>query len=167
MWPLIHNPAGSGVLRKKSHQEMKTLRSEDLKTFLDAAERQNVLAMLYLELVSGIRKGKLVAWQWADLDVEQRTISVNKQASRGCNERSHRGKSENRELHPANLRSAGVGRATCERARQAPTQSLVPPLLPDWRHVPPGFCLYPVQTNPERRRIHATNLYPHHEAKAG
>ena len=36
--------------------------------------------MFYLELVSGIRKGELVALQWADLDVEQRTISVSKQA---------------------------------------------------------------------------------------
>ena len=32
--------------------------------------------MFYLELVSGIRKGKLVALRWEDLDVEQRTISV-------------------------------------------------------------------------------------------
>ena len=38
--------------------------------------------MFYLELVSGIRKGELVAQQWADLDVEQRTISVNKQATK-------------------------------------------------------------------------------------
>ena len=36
--------------------------------------------MFYLELVSGIRKGELVALRWEDLDVEQRTISVSKQA---------------------------------------------------------------------------------------
>ena len=38
--------------------------------------------MFYLELVSGIRKGELVALQWADLDAEQRTISVSKQATK-------------------------------------------------------------------------------------
>ena len=41
--------------------------------------------MFYLELVSGIRKGELVALQWADLDVEQRTISVSKQAAKDEN----------------------------------------------------------------------------------
>ena len=59
---------------------MKTLQPEDLKAYLDAAERRNALAMFYLELVSGIRKGELVALQWSDLDVEQRIISVSKQA---------------------------------------------------------------------------------------
>ena len=38
--------------------------------------------MFYLELVSGIRKGELVALRWEDLDVEQRTISVSKQATK-------------------------------------------------------------------------------------
>ena len=61
---------------------MKTLRPEDLKAYLDAAERRNALAMFCPELVSGIRKGELVALQWADLDVEQRTISVSKQATK-------------------------------------------------------------------------------------
>ena len=49
---LIRNPAGSYVVPKVQHQEMKTLRPEDLKAYLDAAERPNALAMFYLELVS-------------------------------------------------------------------------------------------------------------------
>ncbi|MHA5218676.1 tyrosine-type recombinase/integrase [Dysosmobacter sp. Phy] len=72
---LIRNPADSCVVPKAQHQE-------DLKAYLDAAERRGSLAMFYLELVSGIRKGELVALQWADLDVEQRTISVSKQATK-------------------------------------------------------------------------------------
>lgn len=79
---LIRNPADSCVVPKVQHQEMKTLQPEDLEAYLDAAERRGALAMFYLELVSGIRKGELVAQQWADLDVEQRTISVNKQATK-------------------------------------------------------------------------------------
>ena len=77
---LIRNPADSCVVPKVQHQEMKTLRPEDLKAYLDAAERRGALAMFYLELVSGIRKGELVALRWEDLDVKQRTISVSKQA---------------------------------------------------------------------------------------
>ena len=38
--------------------------------------------MFYLELVSGIRKGELAALQWTDLDAEQRTISVSRQATK-------------------------------------------------------------------------------------
>ena len=79
---LIRNPADSCVVPKVQHQEMKTLQPEDLKAYLDAAEKRGALAMFYLELVSGIRKGELVALQWADLDVEQRTISVSKQATK-------------------------------------------------------------------------------------
>ncbi len=77
---LIRNPADSCVVPKVQHQEMKTLQPEDLKAYLDAAERRNALAMFYLELVSGIRKGELVALQWADLNVAEKTISVSKQA---------------------------------------------------------------------------------------
>lgn len=77
---LVRNPADNCVVPKVQHQEMKTLQPEDLKAYLDAAERRNALAMFYLELVSGIRKGELVALRWEDLDVEQRTISVSKQA---------------------------------------------------------------------------------------
>ena len=79
---LIRNPADGCVVPKATHQEMKTLRPEDLKAYLDAAEKRGALAMFYLELVSGIRKGELVALRWEDLDVEQRTISVSKQATK-------------------------------------------------------------------------------------
>ena len=37
--------------------------------------------MFYLELVSGLRKGELVALLWSDLDPESCTISVSKQAA--------------------------------------------------------------------------------------
>ena len=37
--------------------------------------------MFYLELISGLRKGELVALQWSDLDEANCTISVSKQAS--------------------------------------------------------------------------------------
>lgn len=67
---------------KAQHQEMKTLRPEDLKAYLDAAERRNALAMFYLELVSGIRKGELVALRWEDLDIPSKTVSVSKQATK-------------------------------------------------------------------------------------
>ena len=37
--------------------------------------------MFFLELVSGVRKGELVALLWSDVDVHNKTISVSKQAT--------------------------------------------------------------------------------------
>ena len=46
---------------------------------MEAAQRRDLLSMFYLELVSGLRKGELVALRWDDLDIQQRTISASKQ----------------------------------------------------------------------------------------
>ena len=66
---------------KKSTAGDETLRL-DLKA-ADAAERRNALAMFYLELVSGIRKGELVALQWEDPEYHRKlSPSANKQRKR-------------------------------------------------------------------------------------
>ena len=73
------NPTDDCIAPKVRKVEMKTLRPEHLKSYLDAADTRGVLPMFYLELVSGLRKGELVALLWDDLDVRNRTISVSKQ----------------------------------------------------------------------------------------
>ena len=60
---------------------MKILHPDHINAYLDAAEQRNALPMFYLELVSGLRKGALVALQWSDLGKANRTISVSRQAS--------------------------------------------------------------------------------------
>ena len=60
---------------------MKILHPDHIRAYLDAAERRGVLPMFYLELISGLRKGELVALQWTDLDEANCTISISKQAS--------------------------------------------------------------------------------------
>ena len=80
---ILRNPTEDCVIPKVQKQEMKILHPEDMKAYLEAAEKRGVLPMFYLELVSGIRKGELVALRWEDLDVEHRTISVSKQALGG------------------------------------------------------------------------------------
>ena len=73
------NPTDDCIAPKVQKVEMKTLRPEHLKSYLDAANTRGVLPMFYLELVSGLRKGELVALLWDDLDIQNRTISVSKQ----------------------------------------------------------------------------------------
>ncbi len=73
------NPTNDCIAPKVQKVEMKTLRPKHLKSYLEAADARGVLPMFYLELVSGLRKGELVALLWDDLDIQNRTISVSKQ----------------------------------------------------------------------------------------
>ena len=73
------NPTDDCIAPKVRKVEMKILPPEHMKAYLDAAQARGLLPMFYLELVSGLRKGELVALLWSDLDVESRTISVSKQ----------------------------------------------------------------------------------------
>ena len=78
---IVRNPADDCVPPKIPKHEMKILPPEQIKSYLTAAEQRGVLPMFYLELVSGLRKGELVALQWSDLDEANCTISVSKQSS--------------------------------------------------------------------------------------
>ena len=79
---IVRNPADDCVPPKIPKYEMKILPPEQIKSYLTAADQRGVLPMFYLELISGLRKGELVALQWSDLDIENKTISVSKQAGR-------------------------------------------------------------------------------------
>ena len=79
---IVRNPADDCIPLKNPKHEMKILPPEQIKSYLTAAEQRGVLPMFYLELISGLRKGELVALQWSDLDIENKTISVGKQAGR-------------------------------------------------------------------------------------
>ena len=78
---ILSNPTENCIIPKIEKQEMKILHPDHISAYLNAAERRNALPMFYLELVSGLRKGELIALQWSDLDEANCTISVSKQAS--------------------------------------------------------------------------------------
>lgn len=78
---ILRNPTEDCIIPKIEKQEMKILHPEDMSAYLQAADNHGVLPMFYLELVSGVRKGELVALLWDDLDTTSRTISVSKQAA--------------------------------------------------------------------------------------
>ena len=76
------NPAEFCIPPKITKPELQVIPSERYQSYLTAAEQRGVLPMFYLELISGLREGELVALQWSDLDIENKTISVSKQAGR-------------------------------------------------------------------------------------
>ena len=76
------NPTDDCIAPKVRKFEMKILEPEHMKAYLDAANVRGLLPMFYLELISALRKGELVTLQWSDLDIENKPISVSKQAGR-------------------------------------------------------------------------------------
>ena len=78
---ILRNPTEDCIAPKAQKIEMQILPPEHIKDYLEAADRRGLLPMFYLELVSGLRKGELVALQWSDLDEANCTISVSKQDS--------------------------------------------------------------------------------------
>ena len=79
---ILSNPAQGCKLPQLEKREMKILPQEKIGMYLAEAERRGLLAAFYLELTSGLRRGELLALQWADLDVESKTLSVTKQVNR-------------------------------------------------------------------------------------
>ena len=76
---ISRNPTEDCIAPKPRKVEMQILPPEAMHTYLEAAKGRDVLPMFYLELVSGLRKGELVALRCEDVDVQGRTISVSKQ----------------------------------------------------------------------------------------
>jgi integrase len=79
------NPTDDCVAPKVRKVEMNVLSLKGIKVYLKAAAQQDALPMFYLELVSGLRKGELVALLWSDVDTAHNTISVSKQYVRNPN----------------------------------------------------------------------------------
>ena len=131
---ILTNPTENCIIPKIEKQEMKILHPDHISAYLNAAERRNALPMFYLELVSGLRKGELVALQWSDLDETNCTISVSKQASWDTEgnlilSQPKTGNSIREVSIPQDRGAAEAG------ARQTPRQSVDVPVRQDRRNV--------------------------------
>jgi Site-specific recombinase XerD len=76
------NPTDNCRIPPKERKEMKVIPPEKIGDYLKAAKEHGVLAMFYLELSSGLRRGELLALLWSDLDTEARTLSITKTVHR-------------------------------------------------------------------------------------
>ncbi len=79
---ILFNPAKGCKLPKMEKKEMKVLPEEMIGPYLAEAERRGLLAAFYLEFVTGLRRGELLALLWTDLNIKEKTISVTKQVYR-------------------------------------------------------------------------------------
>mgnify|MGYP004536548943 FL=1 len=79
---ILANPAKKCKIPKNTRKEMKILPEALIGPYLSAAKEHGILAPMYLELTTGLRRGELLALRWEDLDVQNRTLSINKSVAR-------------------------------------------------------------------------------------
>ena len=75
---ILVNPAKKCKIPKNTHKGMNILPEALIGPYLSAAKEHGILAPMYLELTTGLRRGELLALRWEDLDVQNRTLSINK-----------------------------------------------------------------------------------------
>ena len=75
---ILVNPAKKCKIPKNTRKEMNILPEALIGPYLSAAKEHGILAPMYLELTTGLRRGELLALRWEDLDVQNRTLSINK-----------------------------------------------------------------------------------------
>ena len=79
---ILANPVKKCKIPKNTHKEMNILPEALIGPYLSAAKAHGILAPMYLELTTGLRRGELLALRWEDLDVQNRTLSINKSVAR-------------------------------------------------------------------------------------
>ena len=79
---ILANPAKKCKIPKNTRKEMNILPEALIGPYLRAAKEHGILAPMYLELTTGLRRGELLALRWEDLDVQNRTLSINKSVAR-------------------------------------------------------------------------------------
>ncbi|MFR5761769.1 MAG: tyrosine-type recombinase/integrase [Oscillospiraceae bacterium] len=79
---ILANPAKKCKIPKNTREEMNILPEALIGPYLSAAKEHGILAPMYLELTTGLRRGELLALRWEDLDVQNCTLSINKSVAR-------------------------------------------------------------------------------------
>ncbi len=78
-WQLLpRNPVEFVDLPRQERREMLVLSPEQVSRFLDAAKNDPWYALFLTAVTTGMRPGEYLALQWKDLNLEARTLSVNR-----------------------------------------------------------------------------------------
>ena len=77
---ILRDPTENCKVPKLEKKEMHILHPEDINAYLKEADKRGALAMFFLELTTGSRKGKLVALLLSELDEMTMSLNVCKQA---------------------------------------------------------------------------------------
>lgn len=73
---LAHNPCESVELPRKATSEMQSLTPAEAASFLEAAASDRWYALFTLALATGLRPSEYLGLKWADIDLEQGVLNV-------------------------------------------------------------------------------------------
>lgn len=76
-WQLLTaNPANATRPPRPTQTEIPMLSPEVLQGLLEAAGKTRLYALIYLAMMTGLRRGELLGLRWEDVDIERRTLAV-------------------------------------------------------------------------------------------
>ena len=75
------NPVRNIVIPVKQAKPMKTLKTDELATFLKSIEKSRWIWSVKFALVTGLRRGELLALKWTDVDWDNNRITIDKSNS--------------------------------------------------------------------------------------
>ena len=77
------NPADGTKLPKDTAKEMKILKSDEIARFLYQAKEEGYYELFLLELMTGMRRGEILALKWSDLDLKTGELKIERQVRGG------------------------------------------------------------------------------------
>lgn len=78
---LTHNPCDDIDAPTVQHEERPFLNAEQAKMLLKAARSTDIECFLTMALTTGMRRGEMLGLRWADIDLEQKFLSIQRTAS--------------------------------------------------------------------------------------
>lgn len=77
---ISRNPCRGVTFPKEDKKKMRVLSQEEQKEFISKLDGEYYRALFLTYLYTGMRMGEAIPLQWSDIDLEKRTIRVNKKA---------------------------------------------------------------------------------------
>ena len=77
---MVRNPCKGVSFPKYDTEQMRVLSKEEQQRFIEQLEGEYYRPMLLMYLYSGLRMGEGIPLTWEDIDLEKRTLRVNKKA---------------------------------------------------------------------------------------
>ncbi len=78
---LTRNPCDVADAPTAQHEERPILNADQCKQLLKAAQGTDIECFLIMALTTGMRRGEMLALRWADIDMEQKFLSIQRTAS--------------------------------------------------------------------------------------